>query len=213
MSTPAQKPRPLARRRATRLVGTRPTASSASASANQPATSSALTGGWSMTTSAIPSCSWITSMGMRSQDLLGLVPAPASESRRELTPGHGAGPTRRRRPGRSRPARAGGRRRRVCLVTQPVYDFSERVVVVTGGSRGGGAGLGAGVAPARGPVVAGGGPAGGGGGGGVWGGVRRGRGACRGVRAQRGRGGWGGLRHRRHPQAAGRRAGHRQGGR
>jgi NAD(P)-dependent dehydrogenase (short-subunit alcohol dehydrogenase family) len=41
-------------------------------------------------------------------------------------------------PGARRPGRGG---RRVWSVTQPVYDFSERVVVVTGGSRGVGAGI------------------------------------------------------------------------
>ncbi len=39
------------------------------------------------------------------------------------------------------PVTAAGACRRVCPVTQPVYDFSERVVVVTGGSRGVGAGI------------------------------------------------------------------------
>ena len=56
MSTPAQNPRPSARTMTTRLSGTRPAASTASARANQPATSRALTGGWSMTTSAMPGC-------------------------------------------------------------------------------------------------------------------------------------------------------------
>ena len=45
MSTPAQNPRPSARRMTTRLSGTRPAARTASARPNQPATSSALTGG------------------------------------------------------------------------------------------------------------------------------------------------------------------------
>ena len=61
---PGAEPPPSARSTTTRSSGTRPAASRASARANQPATSRALTGGRSMTTSAIPSCAWITSMGM-----------------------------------------------------------------------------------------------------------------------------------------------------
>ena len=54
MSTPAQKPRPSARTTTTRTEGIEPAASTASAKANHAATSSAFTGGTSMTTSAVP---------------------------------------------------------------------------------------------------------------------------------------------------------------
>src|SRR3954452_22695337 len=55
MSTPALNPRPSARSTTTRVVSCAPAERTASASANQPATGRALTGGWSTTTSAIPS--------------------------------------------------------------------------------------------------------------------------------------------------------------
>src|SRR5688500_982236 len=54
MSTPAQNPRPAARSTTTCVSGSRPAAVTASASANQPATGSALTGGWSIATTTTP---------------------------------------------------------------------------------------------------------------------------------------------------------------
>ncbi len=69
MSTPAQNPRPSARTTTTRTDGIEPAASTASAKANHDATSSALTGGTSMTTSAVPgerSCVSIPMDGSRS---------------------------------------------------------------------------------------------------------------------------------------------------
>src|SRR5579884_4208700 len=54
MSTPALKPRPSARNTTTRVPCSWPSLRTVSASANQPATGRALTGGLSMTTSAIP---------------------------------------------------------------------------------------------------------------------------------------------------------------
>ncbi len=83
MSTPAQNPRPSARTITTRLSGTRPAATTASASANQPATSRALTGGWSMTTSAMPGSFWRDDMGMTGSGGFGGVgpgPSAARES-------------------------------------------------------------------------------------------------------------------------------------
>ena len=55
MSTPAQKPRPSAARITARVAGSAPAAATAAARSRQPCTGSALTGGKSMTTSAIPS--------------------------------------------------------------------------------------------------------------------------------------------------------------
>ncbi len=55
MSTPALKPRPSARSTSTRTAGSSPRARTIDASSNQPATVRALTGGLSITTSAIPS--------------------------------------------------------------------------------------------------------------------------------------------------------------
>ncbi len=55
MSTPAQKPRPAAARITALVLVSAPAAATAAARSNQPCTGSALTGGKSMTTSAIPS--------------------------------------------------------------------------------------------------------------------------------------------------------------
>src|SRR5829696_6112604 len=60
MSTPALKPRPSARSTTTRTAASAPSRRSRSASSNQPATVRALTGGWSMTTSAMPASSTVT---------------------------------------------------------------------------------------------------------------------------------------------------------
>ena len=54
MSTPAQKPRPAAARITARVLASAPAAVTAPASSYQPCTGSALTGGKSITTSAIP---------------------------------------------------------------------------------------------------------------------------------------------------------------
>ena len=54
MSTPALKPRPSARSTTTRTAGSSPRPRIISASSNQPATRRALTGGLSITTSAMP---------------------------------------------------------------------------------------------------------------------------------------------------------------
>jgi hypothetical protein len=62
MSTPALKPRPSARSTTTRTAGSAPRRRSTSASSNQPATVNALTGGWSITTSAMPASSTATSV-------------------------------------------------------------------------------------------------------------------------------------------------------
>src|SRR3954471_24411399 len=55
MSTPALNPRPSARRTTTRVLSCAPRSRITWASSNQPATGRALTGGWSTTTSAMPS--------------------------------------------------------------------------------------------------------------------------------------------------------------
>ena len=66
MSTPAQKPRPSARRITARVALSRPARVIVSASSNQPATSSALTGGASITTSAMPwSCVSLIAMAIQ----------------------------------------------------------------------------------------------------------------------------------------------------
>ena len=59
MSTPAQKPRPSAARITARVAGSAPAPVTASASSNQACAGSALTGGKSMITSAMPS--WLRS--------------------------------------------------------------------------------------------------------------------------------------------------------
>src|SRR3954467_4906592 len=59
MSTPAQKPRPSARRITTCVPGSRPAARSASPSSNQPATGSAFTGGKSMVTVVTATVVWV----------------------------------------------------------------------------------------------------------------------------------------------------------
>src|SRR5690606_644406 len=59
MSTPALNPRPSARSTTTRTAGSAPASLNASASANQPATGSALTGGLSTTISQIPRSSTV----------------------------------------------------------------------------------------------------------------------------------------------------------
>src|SRR3954453_16603356 len=59
MSTPAQNPRPSARRITTCVAGSRPAARSASPSSNQPATGSAFTGGKSMVTVVTASVVWV----------------------------------------------------------------------------------------------------------------------------------------------------------
>ena len=64
MSTPALNPRPSARSTTTRTAGSAPSARTVSASSNQPATVRALTGGLSMTTSAMPASSMLVVMGM-----------------------------------------------------------------------------------------------------------------------------------------------------
>ena len=91
MSTPAQKPRPSARRITTRLSATRPAAVTASARPNQPATSSAFTGGWSITTSAMPGRFWWVVMGMTCSGFgsTGAVP-PAATRRASQADGAGA---------------------------------------------------------------------------------------------------------------------------
>src|SRR6266496_856715 len=63
MSTPALKPLPAARRITTRTRGSSPRLRTVSASSNHPATVSALTGGLSITTSAMPSPSTAKRLG------------------------------------------------------------------------------------------------------------------------------------------------------
>ena len=162
MSTPAQKPRPVARRTTARLVGTRPTAVSGVGQLEPPGDVERVhrrvvddhLG------DAVVLLDNLDGHGTACSPRSG--PDAASESRWELRPARWSGPTRqgasggaeaverKRRSGSGRAERRqAGRRhgcvqgpcRRVCPVTQPVYDFSERVVVVTGGSRGVGAGI------------------------------------------------------------------------
>ena len=64
MSTPALKPRPSARSTTTRTPSSSPSDRTVSASSNHPATVRALTGGLSMTTSAMPLRSTLWVMGM-----------------------------------------------------------------------------------------------------------------------------------------------------
>jgi hypothetical protein len=69
MSTPALKPRPSARSTTTRTAASSPSRRSVAASSNHAATGSALTGGWSMTTSAMPASSMSVVIGTRASFL------------------------------------------------------------------------------------------------------------------------------------------------
>src|SRR5690348_4919452 len=105
MSTPALNPRPSARSTSARTDGSAPSAVITSASSNQPATVSALTGGLSMTTSAIPSL-MVCVIGMRLPWSCGLVRsgsdlAPNLMGRQILTQVRSATGSRPTRPGRS----------------------------------------------------------------------------------------------------------------
>src|SRR5262249_38797082 len=117
ISTPAQKPRPSAATITAHTAGSAPAAATAPARSNQPCTGSALTGGKSMTTSAIPPL------------LRRSIPMPRPRSHRR------------------RPAQDQATQPSVCLGRKPnmwpmrAVDYTGRAVIVTGGTRGIGAGI------------------------------------------------------------------------